>query len=90
MGNILDVVFRSKSDENLNLVGHPPPSLHQNYFSDKLFGGGVPHTGYPVTQIGYPAQQGKADVMYEPRIGAIAWVIVDLVLVELVAAEVDT
>jgi hypothetical protein len=68
VGNILDVVFISKSDENLNLVGPPPHS--PKLFSDKLSGGGVPHTGYPVTQIGYPAQQGKADVIHEPCIGA--------------------
>jgi hypothetical protein len=68
VGNILDVVLRVRSDENLSLVG-PPPLAHQNYFSDKLFGGGVSHTGYPVTQFGYPGQPGKADVMHESRIG---------------------
>jgi hypothetical protein len=70
VGNILDVVLRVRSDENLSLVGPPPPSLTKIIFPINYVGeGGVPHTGYPVTQFGYPGQPGKADVMHEPRIG---------------------
>ena len=67
MGNILDVVLIIKSDENLSLVGDPPPP--KLFFPINYLGGRVPHTGYPVTHFGYPARQGKADVMQEPRIG---------------------
>jgi hypothetical protein len=69
VGDILDVVLIIKSDENLNLV-RTPPSLTKIIFPINYLGGGVPHTGYPVTHFGYPARQGKADVMHEPRIGA--------------------
>jgi hypothetical protein len=64
VGNILDMVFLIKNDENLILVG-PPPSLSKINFPINYFGGGggVPH-------FGYPGQQGKADVIPEPGIGA--------------------
>jgi hypothetical protein len=55
VGNILDVVLIIKSDENLSLVGPPPPSLTKIIFPINYLGGGVPHTSYPVTHFGYPA-----------------------------------
>jgi hypothetical protein len=40
VGNILDVVLIIKSDENLSLVGPPPPSLTKIIFPINYLGGG--------------------------------------------------